>query len=873
MRVIKPLSLGLLSRPFEFQRRFQLGFAVIAYVGLGGEQGLFAETAMWKALPEELPPDQPLDAAIPKTLGEFLVSGRAFAPGGAPARAVQVSVRLGDRSKRLFVAGDRHVEGDFPTQPQPFVQMPIDWSHAYGGPKHAENPLGRGMVEEPIEGVGFRIRVPNVLDPALPPQERDRSAAGFGPMDVMWPQRARFAGTYDDRWLKEDFPGYARDMDWRFFNVAPYDQHYPRPFAGDEEYALENLHPEQPMLVGRLPGLAPRLFLVRRDSEDGFEEVKLALTTVWFFPHLRRAALIHHGVAPIAEEDGRDVVNVVVGADLRGHPRPSEHYRDVMQQRLDPQKGALLALRDRDLVPAELIVPDPELTAQEEASASQGLVQKHARAKAEREMDASRAYLEGLGLDPDLHGPKKPPPAEPPPTLDELPERFDRMLVEADKIKAAAERSKADEEKALREILANSGAMTFEQLQAEYTQRPAGPPTFSAAKEVRDLENLRDRLRGMGVDTAEIDQYLAEGKMEKMWVAAEAGMREAYRRGAHEQDPAPRMREDWRVQGREVLARRSAWRRQNLCGADLSGLQLSGRDFTEAWLDAADMRGADLRGSSFARAVLAHADMTGCQLDSANLTGANLGRARLHGASLRGAVFTDAILAKADFSSASLAGARFDGSQMTDVDFSGLDLSGANFANTVLVKANLAGMAAAGACFDEAVLIECDLTGADLTGASLVSVTFVKCPAPGLRAARATLTKAVFADGCDLTGAGMAGALLSEANLRGVRLAGADLREAMLDGADLSDADLQGARLDHVRARGARFVVADLRGASLARGDFMDGMLTRADLRGTDLSDASFYQADLARVQTDRGTRADRMLQTRMRLNPRIRPA
>ena len=853
MKVIKPLSLGLLSRAFEVQRRFQLGFAVLAYIGLGEEQGLFGEVAMWKMLPEELPADQPLDAGIPKTLGEYVLCGRAYAPGGQPTAALQVGVRLGDRGKRLLVAGERHIEGDRPTQPRPFVEMPVDWTRAFGGPKFAENPLGRGMAEEPVEGVGFRIRMPNVLDPTLPPQERDRRPAGFGPMDVMWPQRARFAGTYDDRWLKEEFPGYPRDMDWRFFNVAPYDQQYPRPFQGDEEYALENLHPTAPLLTGRLPGLAPRLFIVRRGAEDGFEEVPLALTTVWFFPHRRRAVLVHHG------------------ADLRGEAKPAEHYRAVMKQRLDPDKGALYVLRDRDLVPPELIVPDPELAAQQEASASENLIHRYGRAKAVREIEETRAYLESIGLDPDVHGPKKPEPEPPPPTLDELPALFDRLVAEAEKTKADVERNRKEDEPKLRELLAKSGAMTFEQLEAEYTEKPAGPPKFTAAGARQDLMEQRDRLRGMGADTEEIDQYLADPRMQQMWESAEAGMREGYRRGAHMQEPAPRMREDWRAQGREVLPRRRNWRRQNLCGADLSGLVLAGHDFTEAWLDAADMRGADLRNASLVHAVLAHADMTGCLLDGADLTGANLGRAQLRGASLKGALLREVVLERADLAEASLVGARLDGAQLVGVDFSRLDLRGARMSGAVFVKSNLAGMIAAGACLDDAVLIECDLSGADLNGATMVSATFVKCNAPGLQAARAVMSKATFADGGDLSGAVMPGAMLAEANLRGMRLAGVDLREAVLDGADLSDADLQGARLDHVRARGARFVVADLRGATLARGDFMDGMLGRADLRGADLSDASFFQADLARVRTDRATRAERMMQTRMRLVPRLR--
>ena len=72
----------------------------------------------------------------------------------------------------------------------------------------------------------------------------------------------------------------------------------------------------------------------------------------------------------------------------------------------------------------------------------------------------------------------------------------------------------------------------------------------------------------------------------------------------------------------------------------------------------------------------------------------------------------------------------------------------------------------------------------------------------------------------DLRGANLCGADLKDANLRGV-----DLRGAILCGADLKDADLYGADL-----RGANLCGADLRGANL-----MDAYLSEADLKYANL--------------------------------------
>ncbi|MCT9126320.1 pentapeptide repeat-containing protein [Cupriavidus gilardii] len=77
-------------------------------------------------------------------------------------------------------------------------------------------------------------------------------------------------------------------------------------------------------------------------------------------------------------------------------------------------------------------------------------------------------------------------------------------------------------------------------------------------------------------------------------------------------------------------------------------------------------------------------------------------------------------------------------------------------------------------------------------------------------------------------------------DLRGARLAGADLRKLDLSGAILADADLQGALLC-----GATLVSADLSGANLANADLQDARMARANLRHADLAKARLSRAAL----------------------------
>jgi uncharacterized protein YjbI with pentapeptide repeats len=865
------MSLGVLARPYAYRQRFYSGIAALCFVPLDGEPALLAETSLWKFLAEELPPDQAIDAGIPKTRAEFLITGHAYAPAGSMVSGVRASIRLGNRSKSLNIFGDRYLYGDRATEPIPFDRLPLDWAHAFGGPGFAENPLGKGRRPEVDVAGEHRLPLPNIVDPALGGGAL-RRAAGFGPIDQSWPARARFAGTYDDRWLKEDFPGFARDIDWRFFNLAPEDQHFPDVLAGDEDYAIESMHPEQSLIEGRLPGIAPRVFLVRNDSES-FEEVPITLTTVWFFPHRLRMVLIYHGQAMLTEEDGADIARIVIGADRLGEARDAGHFKTVMEKRLDKERGVLFALRDSDLVPRELIVPDPALETDWAMTAGQGLQQKHARRHLEREIAKSRAYIASLGLDPDKHGPTPPPPEEPLPALEDLPEFAERMLAEAERMTVEQERRQEERDKELEKLLEGSG-VSFAQIKAEREAKPTGPPSFTAAGKRRELEELAGNCRAMGIDAAHIDEIVADPETARLWQDAEEKLREGYRLSAHFQDPAPRIDAARSDELRHRLATVSpeSWAMADLTGADLSRLDLSGFNLEGVWLDSANLRGSTLRNARLKNAVLAHAVLDGANLDGADLIGANLGKASLKAASLVGAVLRDAVLAGADLENAILHRADLRRADLSEARFVGVDLTGARAGGVILNKILISGLVAPGVALDQAILLEVDLSGADLSRASCSGTAFLKVVARGANWTDADLSKSCFVEGCDLEGVLLVRANLTAANLRGSKLAGADLSYACLDDADLSACDLAGAIMERTSARRTRLVAASLVRAVLSRVNFMNAGLARADFRGAALTDVNLYEADAARIRVDRDTRTERMAMTRMRYLPRARP-
>jgi uncharacterized protein YjbI with pentapeptide repeats len=215
-------------------------------------------------------------------------------------------------------------------------------------------------------------------------------------------------------------------------------------------------------------------------------------------------------------------------------------------------------------------------------------------------------------------------------------------------------------------------------------------------------------------------------------------------------------------QVRAMLAAASPGRSADLARKSLEKLDLSGMDFRGANLSGADLFGAKLVGANFSGSNLSGAKLDLAWIMRANFTGANLADA-----SLLGLVVSSGL----DYSPAeapTFKAANFSGAHII-ARLAHLDLRGANFFGARMgVDLRNQSMG----------LMRCDLSGANLAGAN-----FTKAD---LRLALARFAK--------LTDADLAGANLTEADF-----SGADLTGANLAGADATDADFGGAVLTGTR--------------------------------------------------------------------------
>jgi len=246
------------------------------------------------------------DLVLTKCTTDVFVVGHACAPEGIPVQQLDVGFRVGPVQKMLRVFGDRVWDGAGPTPPQPFLQMPLTYERAFGGVDSRSatpeqdwdwrNPVGTGFAVSPENLRG--TAVPNIEYPgALVNSWKDRpNPAGFGPIASHWQPRAGFAGTYDDRWMKERQPLLPDDFDDRFFQAAPPDQQAPAFLRGGEPVVLLRMTPQGDLRF-QLPRIFPGFETQFFDGSRMLHKVR-KLHTVILEPDFPRVSLVWHSALP-----------------------------------------------------------------------------------------------------------------------------------------------------------------------------------------------------------------------------------------------------------------------------------------------------------------------------------------------------------------------------------------------------------------------------------------------------------------------------------------------------------------------------------------------------------------------------------------------
>jgi hypothetical protein len=203
----------------------------------------------------------PSEVHLAKPGADVIVIADACAPRGQSVVELDVAVRVGDKSKRARVYGDRFwTQGPRaiqPSRPEPFVRIPLTYERAYGGRQlssdsqqhlaEPRNPVGVGFIgaREAEEMLGQPT--PNIDDPEQPLTWLGQTPApvGFAAVAPMWQPRIAHVGTYDEKWRESQAPFLAIDFDARHFQAGSPGLIFDQALRGGEPVSLQGLDPDR----------------------------------------------------------------------------------------------------------------------------------------------------------------------------------------------------------------------------------------------------------------------------------------------------------------------------------------------------------------------------------------------------------------------------------------------------------------------------------------------------------------------------------------------------------------------------------------------------------------------------------------------------
>lgn len=667
------------------------------------------------------------DLALYKPRADLMFVGTCYTPGGKAVPTCPAKFSIGQFSKELAVIGNRKWDKGliFSKQGQiePFTQCAMNWGNAFGGEGFAENPSGKGFKD----GVLPNIELPGKLVKS----NGDRPhPAGFGPVHRTWKPRTNKLGTYDKAWMKERMPYFPKDFDWSYFNAAPEDQQIEGFLRGDENVALENLHPNQPRVETKLPGIRVRAFVRLIDEKGAMTllEVPMNLDTLFVKGDKEEIVLVWRGVQNIRNDEGDDIADFLVFSEPLGKATSSAEIESFFAEPPEEVEG----------IPTE---PAGDFAPIEEANA---LVEALTKLK-----DAKLAEIAGR-----LKG--------------KVPHASHAALLAAPAVFMGFGPAIASLKGARAQMLATGRS-----------------PDAALDKSIHELEHdpaMKDAETDLLIAQAMAMLPLAK-KMTKVDLAKSI---RAGEKGKHEDFSGADLSEE-DFAGKDFT--NAVFRNADLHGTNFTGCILVGCVFESANLADAKLGGSKAATADFAQANLQGADLAKGDFKEATFSSANLQKAQAKGADFTGANFGDANCSGMVAEAAVCKEADFQRSKLDGAVFDKADLSGANLGNCKGLKASFKGAKCvnlrAGNCnlddsvFEDAIAPESVFEGSSLRGASFRFADLGRALFPA-----ANLEKAVF------FGAVVRRGMLRKANLKGAQAGNADFFQASFEKADLSGASL-----------------------------------------------------------------------------------
>lgn len=863
MKIIKPFRVGLLTRPFQWRGQTKLAVGVYILVSRD-KQGLFLEMdqKIWSDILPMLDSGGVLDQIMPKAHPEYMVSGSAYTAHQEDKTQCIVKVEVDDLKKTLRVTGDRFWVDNTITPARQFENIPLDWSHAFGGVHYPENPEGMGLDEHTINDVKV-VPLPNVEDPLRGIQTKgDRPApVSFGPLGLTHPKRLSKQGTYSDTWYKYEFPGFLPDMDPSIFNMAPDDQQW----SGLEHLPLGasfrvwNMHPAVSCWEDRIASLQARVMVIARDSDHRqcVREVQnMQASTLWLLPESQSYIMMFHGSIDIQDSEADDIDVAMAAIEMTDAPRPSAYYEQVIKWRMDPKEAMYHLDKDEELVPSSLLRSLDETNTLVDKNKlglrlDMYLKQQH---------DQTKAWFDQNGLDYKAVIPEFIGPPENPLAMFENPERTEKIVndIRAQVVELTQDIEGPGIERYIQELKSSEDI----DLKTWKMDR-SGPP---------DLEFVDNMSRSANTLLGNTDRHQKEDKESE---DTKDALRKSYLYTAHFQKAIlPLDTQKNQILRAEVIRRyqqKETLSGLDLTGADLSALNLQGADFSGSFLEGANFEGATITDANFSETVLVRSRFDHSVVKSSNFKRANLGEAILKHSTLEECNFEESELVSISITSSKIIRSRFL-NIMSDYIES---------ANSTFLECSFETCLSSDFVLKETTFRECKIVKWALLESQLDRVVFdssnlkdaslATCKLDDCEFLKSYLDNLLIEDDVKLIKCKFVGSRLKECTFINTTITDNSFLYSDISRTDFSKSRLTQCQFDHVIAREAIFHKTDLTGSSFKNANLIQASLEKANLSGVNFDGATLFRTNVSKVHVDEDTRLSEAYKEELEMYPLYR--
>jgi uncharacterized protein YjbI with pentapeptide repeats len=816
MKIIKPLRIGLIHRTYQFKKKNWFVVSPLLFFRLGTGE-LLVEHLQWPLALSGPGMTTGLDMGMPKINGEVLISGFAFAPYGKNVNEQDIGFKMSSIEKRIHVVGNREWKKSgqdyIRSSAELFKKMPVSYDRAFGGKEYPENPEGCGF--ECVKNGDFRL--PNIERITDPVNEINNTyyPEGFLPLNLSSPSQQKKAGTYNETWLKNDYPGYPSDINWELFNSAREDQRIKGYFTGGEEYEILNMHPQKQIIKGELPKLSCRVFIKKRNLEKyNFNEIETFPDTIWFFPDKELGVMIFRGQHNVNDSDALDIdVCMCAYEKIGDKKRPTDYYQKIMELRLDPKTAAGHIFNDSQLSPEK----SKEVVAQ--------MIKDNKRIQ-ERALEEKQAAID-RSLDLLISGKKIPSnfirPVAKPGFLPLIPQEsiasadFD-LSETIDHVESMAKNLTKKVKLTLKE---NKEALNLLELKSQKKDID----TVQQRGHIKKIEQMLHTENGSDQSSSQLEFLIPEGKAEDIKKAfGNITKGKVYARQLADSPVVSDLcSSDAEYLGNLIKKLMSV--KKGITGIDCSGAKLSGVDFSGFDLKNTMFEYADLRGCNFTGAECTGAVFTAALLDDVNFSKAKMDQANLSSITAARVNFSGCSMKNALINKATFKDSKFDGALMTGIQAMKAVCNNISFKNVTC---------------DQGMFIDALFRQSEWSNSKLGKMIFIGADLTEAKFRNSTLTKTILinaiADGADFT----------EAIMFQVQSGGtASFRNAKFLNSRVEECGFRSINMTGLKANQASFIKCDLGNTDLTNADFSNASLLRSVLFGTRMVNANLCMADL----------------------------